>query len=156
MSEASTDQEDKAQVKLDPKPALGFQRSQLKNVVEVRLRLPGLYPSTIAEPFVLYMRLQLVKEAEDIQTRFLGLTDPEQEAEMHEYDAQMISILSVKAPTGFGDFPEVDDDPAALKKAIYDYFIFADGTTDQREAMAHLCRSLSSRYRRTVNPTDYL
>lgn len=150
MSEAE------AQLKVNPTLDGRFQRSLLKNVVEVVLRMPLLYPSTVKEPFTLFMRLQLVKEAEEAQSRFLMLSDTEQEAESHEYDATMISVLSIKAPTGFADFPELDNDPEVLKKAIYDYFIYTEGTPEEREAMAHICRNLLSRYRRMVMPTDYL
>lgn len=135
----------------------GFQRSQLKNIIEVKVRLPALYPTTIENPFTVYMRLQLVKEAEELQTKFLMLSDDEQEAGTHEYDAQMLSVLSVKAPSGFADFPEVNNlNGAELKSAIYDYFIYAEGSPEEREGMAYICRCLLNRYRRTVNPTDYL
>lgn len=134
----------------------GFQRSQLKNVIEVRVSFPALYPSTVKDPFTLYMRLQLVKEAEEAQSKFLMLSDDEQEAATHEYDAQMLSLLSVQAPTGFADFPTVDNDPRSLQQAIFDYLLFADGSPEEREGMAYICRHLLSRYRRTVNPTDYL
>jgi hypothetical protein len=134
----------------------GFTRSKLQNVATVEVRLPHVYASTILNPFTLYMRLQTVKEAQEATTRFVALSDDEQEAATHEYDAEMISILSVKAPLGFADFPAVDNDPAALRKAIYDYFLFEDGSPEDREAMAFICRSLMSRYRRTVNPSEYL
>lgn len=135
----------------------GFQRSQLKNVIEVKVRLPALYPTTAETPFTVYMRLQLVKEAEELQTKFLVLSDDEQESGTHEYDAQMLSVLSVKAPSGFADFPAlVDNDPIVLKNAIYNYFIYAEGSPEEREGMAYICRCLLNRYRRTVNPTDYL
>lgn len=149
-----SDQDD--QTKVDLKSETGFQRSQLKNVIEVRIKLPSLYPSTIENPFTVYMRLQLVKEAEEIQSKFLMLSDDEQADETHEYDASMLSILSTKAPTGFADFTSVDDDPVVLRKAIYDYFIYAEGSPEEREGMAYICRCLLSKYRRTVNPTDYL
>lgn len=144
------------QVKTDDPKAEGFQRSQLKNIIEVKLSMPAIYPTTITNPFTIYMRLQLVKEAEEAQSKFLTLSDDEQESTTHEYDATMISILSVKAPIGFADFPIVDDDPESLKKAIYDYFIYAEGSPEEREGMAFICRHLLGRYRRTVNPTDYL
>ena len=137
------------------KTQTGFQRSQLKNVIEVKLRVP-MYPSTADDPFTIFMRLQIVKEAEEMQSKFLMLSDDEQAATTHEYDAQMISVLSVGEPKGFADFPSVDNNPLALQKAIYEYLIFADGTPEQREGMAYICRQLLSRYRRTVNPTDYL
>jgi hypothetical protein len=139
------------------KPATnGFKRDQLQNVVKVEVRLPLLHPSTIETPFTFYMRLQLVKEAEEAQTRFLALSDDEMALATHEYDANMLSLLSLKAPTGFDDFPQVDNDPQALRKAIYDYLLFEDGTVEQREALAHICRTTVRRYNRTVNPSDYL
>ena len=135
----------------------GFRRSLLSNVVEVKVSLPGIFPSTLKKPFVLYMRLQSVKEAQDATTQFLALDDEEQEAAMHEYDAKMISTLSVKAPTGFTDFPSVaNETPNALKIALYDYFLYQEGSDEEREGMAFLCRTLMSRYRRIVNPSDYL
>lgn len=135
----------------------GFKRDQLQNVVRVELRFPVLYPSTLESPFVVHMRLQLIKEAEEAQAAFLALGDEEMKAATHEYDANMIALLSVKPPEGFSDFPEVNkDDPEALRKAIYDYLLFEDGTPDQREAMAHICRTISSRYRRATSPADYL
>jgi len=144
-----------AKLKLEPEKK-GFQRSQLTNVVEVKLKMPLLYPSTIEQPFTLYMRLQLVKEAEEAQSRFLMLSSDEADAATHEYDAHIISLLSVKAPEGFSDFPSVGDDPQSLQKAIYDYFLFIEGSVEEREAMAHICRHLVSRYRRTTTPSDYL
>jgi hypothetical protein len=84
------------------------------------------------------------------------LSDDEMKAATHEYDAKMISLLSTQAPEGFADFPEIDNDPKALQQAIYDYLFYPDGNDDQRQAMAFICRTLASRYRRAVNPVDYL
>lgn len=134
----------------------GFKRDQLSNVVKIEVRLPLLYPSTLKDPFTVYMRLQLIKEAEEAQSQFLSLSDDEMKAATHEYDAKMISLLSVQAPTGFTDFPEIDNDPNVLRQTIYDYLLFVDGNEDQREAMAFICRTLASRYRRAVSPSDYL
>lgn len=138
------------------KASLGFRRDQLSNVVKVEVRLPTLYPTTIQKPFTVYMRLQMIKEAEEAQSQFLALSDDEMKAATHEYDAKMISLLSVQAPEGFDDFPTIDNDLNALQHAIYDYLLFEDGNEEQREAMAFICRTLASRYRRAVNPIDYL
>jgi hypothetical protein len=89
----------------------------IRNFVEVKLAWPRIYPTTEKDPFTAFMRIQLVEEAEKLQREFIGRDDENQEGDqLHEYDTEMLALLSVKPPTGFPDFPVIVADPKANKE----------------------------------------
>jgi hypothetical protein len=122
-----------------------------RTVVALALEWPMLYPGLV---FRFNMRVQLVQDAERVQTEFIMLPDAEQTTDRrHEMDARMIGLLSTQAPEGFADFPELKDGDD-LAKAIEEYFTPAD--PERREGMKFICRGVMARYWKAVTPADYL
>lgn len=120
---------------------------------DVVVSLPAIYPSTAKDPFVFRMKLQLVKEAQELQTAFLMRPDMEQDAGLHEYNATMLAQLCTKEPQGFPGFAEATVN-MSLGDAIKTYFFPDD--LERREGMAFICRRVMNRYWQGVQPADYL
>jgi len=105
--------------------------------------------------FTFHMRMELVQDAERVQTEFMMLPDAEQtEDRKHQMDARMIGLLSVAPPEGFLDFPETDG--ANLAERCYEYFYGPDGNQERRDGMRFICRGTMARYWKAITPADYL
>jgi hypothetical protein len=142
----------------------------IRNFVEVKLAWPRIYPTTEKDPFTAFMRIQLVEEAEKLQREFIGRDDENQEGDqLHEYDTEMLALLSVKPPTGFPDFPVIVADPKANKElyqheladTIRSYFypeVAADDEEGQqrKQGLAYIVRNFMGKYWRKIEPADYL
>lgn len=122
-----------------------------RTMVGLSLEWPMLYPGMV---FRFNMRVQLVQDAEKVQTEFIMLPDAEQTTDRrHEMDARMIGLLSTAAPEGFPDFPGPKEGQD-LARAIEEYFTPED--PERREGMKFICRGVMARYWKAVTPADYL
>lgn len=121
-----------------------------RTTFELLMAWPVIYPGM---KFRFQMKIQLVKDAQKIQTDFLMLPDAEQTEDLrHQMDARLISMLSTSAPEGF-DGLEVDAG-RPLEEQLYQYLYPED--PDRREGMRFICRNTMSRYWAAVTPRDYL
>lgn len=128
---------------------------QPRNVMVLKVGWPSIYPENKTAPFVFRMRIQLVKEAEELQREFLMLADVEQTRERyHEYDVAMLQQLATAPPEGFPDFPKLVDHEGELSAAIREYFM--PGDPERKQAMGFILRGVMARYWREVTPADYL
>jgi len=120
------------------------------------VNLPKIYP----EPFTFHMRVQLVADAFEAQKNFIGLPDTDKQGEaFHQYDAEMISILSTKAPEGFPDFPAFDktsnlSEKDWLRTTLREYFLPTD--PERREGFRFICRRAMAMYWEAIQPEQYL
>lgn len=120
----------------------------------LKLALPQIYPETAQNPFTFHVKVQLVEQSEKLQQEFIMLPDAEQKGEaFHKFDAEMLASLSVKAPEGFPDFPQIKEG-TELQDIIRDYFYPDDA--ERREGMRFICRRAMALYWKAIQPDQYL
>jgi hypothetical protein len=130
----------------DKKPAAFVPRT----VFELVMAWPQIYPGM---EFKFSMRIQLVEDAQKVQTEFLMLPDAEQTPDRrHQMDARLIGLLSTKAPEGFPDLEVNGDRPLEEQLGAYLY----PDDVERREGMRFICRNVMSKYWAAVTPRDYL
>jgi hypothetical protein len=121
-----------------------------RTVFQLVMAWPQIYPGM---EFTFDMRIQLVEDAQKVQTEFLMLPDAEQTPDRrHQMDARLIGLLSTKAPEGFPDLEVIDGQP--LEGQLYAYLYPDD--EQRREGMRFICRNVMSKYWAAVTPRDYL
>lgn len=123
-----------------------------RTVFDLPLRWPALYPGM---EFTFHMRIQLVDDAEKVQTEFIMLDDADKTVDRrHQMDARMIGLLSMSRPEGFPDFPEIPAD-TNLAEAIYSY-LYPEDPGERRDGLRFICRGAMAAYWKAVTPADYL
>jgi hypothetical protein len=125
-----------------------------RNSFPVKVGFPALYPETVENPFTFHMRVQLNKDAQAMQEKFLGMPDDEQTpSEYYLYNLQMIAMLSTTPPEGFPDFP-TEFNGESLESVIRHYLMRDD--KDEAEGMAMICQAVMNKYWYSLRSPDYL
>jgi hypothetical protein len=123
-----------------------------KTQFALKVGWPTIYPEQADKPLIFHVRVQLVKEAEEVQREFLGLATSEQESESDAHDIAMLSLICTAPPEGFSDFPEVNG--GKLSDVIREYF--TRGDEERQAGMGFIARGVMQRYWRRIVPAEYL
>jgi len=123
-----------------------------KTQFPLKVGWPAIYPEHIDNPLIFHVKVQLVKEAEEVQREFLGLATDQQQSESDAHDIAMLSLICTRPPEGFPDFPEVNG--GKLSDVIREYF--TRGDAERQEGMGFIARGVMQRYWRRIVPAEYL